>query len=130
MMPQSRPRREPPRRAEVASSCSQQRPTSLSTNPATPRPPGIVASNLRRIDKNTLRASVDLDVPAWHPRLKGCLWHVPGDNEWINFPSREWLKDGERQFADLIEITDRSVRDRFQRAALDAVHGIAEGREP
>jgi hypothetical protein len=87
--------------------------------------PGVIASNLKRIGKQTLVGYVDIEVPGWRIRFKGCLWHQKGDKEWLAFPSREWLKDGRRQFADLVEITDRSVRDRFQRAALDAVHQLA-----
>jgi hypothetical protein len=87
---------------------------------------GVVASNLRLINKNTLIGAVDIEISAWNLRFKGCLWHRKGEREWINFPSREWIKDGERQFADLIEITDRNVRDRFQQAALAALSTITQ----
>lgn len=87
----------------------------------------IVASNLRRIGKNTLIGSVDLEIPAWRLRFKGCLWHRKGDKEWIAFPAKEWLKDGERRFNDIIEFSDRSIHDRFQAAALAAVHGLDQG---
>jgi hypothetical protein len=93
--------------------------------------PGVVASNFRRIAKNTLVGTVDIEVPAWRLKFKGCLWHQKGDKEWLAFPSREWTQEGTRHFADLIEITDRSIRDRFQRAALAAVHAIAkQGEDP
>jgi hypothetical protein len=87
--------------------------------------PGVIASNLKRIGKNTLVGTVDIEAPAWRIRFKGCLWHQKGDKQWLAFPGREWVKDGQRQFADLVEITDPSVRDRFQRAALDAVNQLA-----
>lgn len=89
----------------------------------------LVASNLRRIGKNTLVGTVDLEVPAWRIRFKGCLWHRKGGKEWIAFPSREWLRDGQRHFADLVQFTDRTVHDRFQEAALAAVHAIANTNE-
>jgi hypothetical protein len=89
---------------------------------------GVVASNLRHIGKNTLVGSVDLEVPAWRIRFKGCLWHRKGEREWVNFPGREWHDGGgERRFADLIELTDRSVHQRFQAAAIAAIHAIAGG---
>ena len=92
------------------------------------REPGVRASNLRRIEKNTLRATVDIEVPAWRLKFKGCCWHRKGDKEWIAFGAREWVnKAGDRQFADRVEITDRDVRDCFQSAALRAVHELAEG---
>jgi hypothetical protein len=89
---------------------------------------GVVASNFRPIGKNTLIGSCDLTIPAWKARWKGCLWHRRGDKEWIAFGAREWTdRNGTKQYADLFEFTDRVVHDRFQRAALDAVHAIACG---
>lgn len=88
--------------------------------------PGIVASNFRWVRKNTLQASVDLTVPAWRIKFRGCLWHQKGDRQWIAFGAREYFDQaGARQFADLIQFTDRDVHDRFQAAALTAVHAIA-----
>ena len=87
----------------------------------------IVATNLRWLHKNTLLASVDLEVPAWRLKFNGSLWHRKGNKEWIAFASREWLdKNGTRQFDDLVQFTDRVVHERFQQAALAAVHRIAE----
>jgi hypothetical protein len=90
--------------------------------------PGLIASNLRRIDKNTLIGVVDLEVPAWRLKFKGCLWHRKRDKEWLHFPGREWIdRQGNQQFADLVELTDRDIRDRFQSAALRAGLELAEG---
>jgi len=91
--------------------------------------PAIIASALRPINKNTLKASVDIAVPQWHLKFIGCLWHERGSVEWIAFPAREWLdkKTGERQFANLIEFSDEQTRKRFVAAALAAVHKLAGG---
>ena len=76
-------------------------------------------------------ATIDIEVPAWRLRLKGCLWHRKGQSEWVSFPSKEWVdRNGKRQFADLIEFTDRAVLDRFKAAALQAIHAIADKEEP
>jgi hypothetical protein len=96
--------------------------------PTDAEPPPIIASNLKRIGKNTLIGTVDLTVPRWRITFRSCLWHRRGDKEWIAFGAREWTdRSGSRQFADLIQFTDRNVHDRFQTAALDAVHAIAGG---
>jgi len=111
--------------------------TSLSSPPATERQaadahgfdgtrPAIVASNFRRIDKNTLVGSADLTVPRWNMRFRGCLWHKRGAKEWVAFAVREWLdRDGSKQYAVLVEFTDRDTHDRFQQAALAAIHRVA-----
>jgi len=95
--------------------------------------PGIIASNLRWVRKNTLQASIDLEVPAWCLKFKRCLWHRKGDKEWIAFSSAEWTDgSGAKHYADIVEITRRDVRDRFQAAALVAIHAIVNGhaRDP
>jgi hypothetical protein len=80
--------------------------------PGADREAGVRASNLRRLDKNTLRGTVDIEVPSWRLKFKGCLWHQKGEAEWLAFPAREWVnKAGDRQFADLVEITDRAVHE-------------------
>ena len=91
--------------------------------------PGVVATSFRRIDKNTLIGIVDLEIPAWKLKFKGCFWHQKGSREWIAFPSREWLKDGERHFPDLIEFTDSTVRTRFQSATLAATRRLLDRGE-
>jgi hypothetical protein len=73
-----------------------------------------------------LIGSVDLEIPRWHLVVKGCLWHRRGEREWINFPAREWVgQTGNKQYVEIIKFTDRDAADRFQAAALGAVHAIA-----
>jgi hypothetical protein len=89
--------------------------------------PGVIAANLRVINKNTLRASVDINIPRWHLIFRGCLWHEKNGKERISFPSREWIDlNGGTQYADLIQFTGPGTRERFKNAALVAVHTLAE----
>lgn len=82
--------------------------------------PALIASNFRRIDKNTLIA------PRWKIRFRGCLWHRKGNKEWVAFAAREWTdRDGNKQYAVLNEFTDHATHDRFQQAALAAIHAVA-----
>jgi hypothetical protein len=88
--------------------------------------PAIVARNLRHIGKNTLIASVDLSVPRSHVTFHGCTWHRQGSKEWINFAGRERIDEtGSKQYAVLVTIDDKPVAERFQKAALAAVHALA-----
>jgi hypothetical protein len=88
--------------------------------------PAIVAANFKRLDKNTLIGSADITVVRWKLTFRGCLWFRKGSKEWVNFPGREWLdRDGSKQFADLIKFTDRETFERFQVAALAAIHKVA-----
>jgi hypothetical protein len=86
----------------------------------------IVASNLRPINKGTLKATVDLLVDRWHLAFRGCLWFEKNGKQWIGFPSREWTNsDGDKKYAVLIEFTDKKTAERFHAAALAAVHAVA-----
>jgi hypothetical protein len=89
----------------------------------------IIASNLKLIGKNTLKATADIEVPQWRLKIRGCMWHLKNGAEWIAFPSREWVdQNNKRQFAVLLEFTDKEVERRFKGAALDAVHELAARR--
>jgi hypothetical protein len=86
----------------------------------------VVASNYKPIGKNTLIASVDLTIPRWHLTFRGCLFHRKNGREWAAFPAREWIdQPGAKQYADLIKFTDRATAERFQAAALAAIHAVA-----
>lgn len=90
----------------------------------------IVASNLRRLDKNTLLGSVDLEVLGWRLMFKGCLWHSKNGKEWVNFAAKEYTdQNGVRKYQDIIAFTDRSVHERFQAAALEAIHELEAADE-
>jgi hypothetical protein len=89
------------------------------------RPPSVVATNLKRISKNTLIGTVDLTVPRWKIIFPGCTWHRKGTKEWVNFGAREWTdRAGTKQYAVLVKFTDDETHQRFQRAALAVVHRI------
>ncbi len=48
--------------------------------------------------------------------------HEKGEARWIGLPSREWSNDaGEKQYAKLIEFTDRHIANRFRDQVLDAL---------
>jgi hypothetical protein len=52
------------------------------------------------------------------------MLHAKGEARWIGFPAREWTDaSGVKQYAKLIEFTDRETANRFRDvmlAALDA----------
>jgi hypothetical protein len=85
---------------------------------------GITASNLRRIDKGAVLASVDLTIPAWHMKIS-CLWMANEDGEWIALPSAKFTnREGKTSWQKLVEFTDEKAYKRFQDAALAAAHKL------
>jgi hypothetical protein len=105
---------DPPRRREAT------------VMPDSARP--IIASNFRWIRKGTLQATADLEIRKWRLKIHGGKWHAKDGRDWFTFPSREWVdRDGARQFAVLLEFTDKDVKRRFKEKALAAIRELGAG---
>jgi len=90
--------------------------------------PTIVASNFRWVRKNTLEAIADVEIQKCRLKTRCTMWNSKNGSEWVAFPCREWLDcDGHRQFAVLLEFSDKDVERRFKDAALTAIHAFAAG---
>jgi hypothetical protein len=97
----------------------------------------ITASDLRRIDRNTLVAFCTLRLDPSGLVLNDCSYHRKDDREWIGLPGKPQIdrdgtprKDpntGKQLYTPVVEIPDRNQRERFQQAALAAVHKLIEG---
>jgi hypothetical protein len=79
--------------------------------------PGIIATNLKLICGNGIIATVDIQVIGWKIRLRGCRWRR-GDAG-----GEERITTGP---CDSIEFLDPAIEQRFQKAALLAVRGLAQ----
>jgi hypothetical protein len=92
--------------------------------------PSIVASNFKRIDKNTLIASADLYVTKWRLTIYGVLWFRKGEKEWVGFPSKEWTDaTGAKKYFPFAKFESRDDQDRFNEMAIAAIRQIA-GDQP
>ena len=81
----------------------------------------IVVSDWKPCEKNTLRGFFSATLPSGMV-LHRLMLHVKGESRWVATPSREWSDpQGQKQFAKLIEFTDRATADRFRDAVLDAL---------
>jgi hypothetical protein len=77
-------------------------------------------SEWKAFEKNTLKGFLSLVLPSGLI-LRGCSYHQKSDARWIGLPAREYIKDGAKTWAPIVEFTDAEARQRFQRAALQAV---------
>jgi hypothetical protein len=88
-------------------------------------PPAAIASNLHSIQKNTLKAVVDIAVPKWHLKFPECMWHEKNSKLWIRFSNREWTdRQGTKKYENLVEF-NRETAPGFQAVALAAVKVLA-----
>src|SRR5262249_17804503 len=84
---------------------------------------------LRRYEKNTLRAFVDLELSGVKLVLRDCTWHEKDGQEWVSFFARSYEgSDGATHWQPLIEFAEgaKEARKQFQRQAIAAIHIFIE----
>jgi hypothetical protein len=84
--------------------------------------------NLRRYEKNTLRAFVDLELSRVGPVLGDCTWHQKDGQEWISFPARSYQGlHGVTRWQPLIEFaaSAKQEREAFRHQTLEAIRQYA-----
>jgi len=97
------------------------------------------ASDWRPLERNTLRGFFVLHLPSGLV-LHDCTLHRKDDREWVGLPGKPQIgadglprKDpntGKPLYTVIVELPDRKVRERFQAAALEAVHALLGERHP
>jgi DNA-binding cell septation regulator SpoVG len=81
----------------------------------------IIIADWKPHTKNTLRGFFSATLPSGMV-IHNVTVHEKGEARWISLPSREWTNDqGIRQFAKLIEFTDRATANKFRDQVLDAL---------
>jgi hypothetical protein len=89
---------------------------------------------LRRYEKNTLKAFVDLELSRVGLVLRDCSWHEKDGRQWVSFFARSYEgSDGATRWQPLIEFVEgaKEAREQFQKQALAAIETfIAQNPEP
>ncbi len=81
---------------------------------------GMLISDVRPLDRNTLKASFTVTLPSGMV-VHECTLHIKGDSRWVGLPARSYERNGERKWVPIIEFTDRATADRFRDAVLAAI---------
>jgi hypothetical protein len=84
---------------------------------------------LRRYEKNTVKAFVDLELSRGGLVFRDCTWHEKNGQEWISLPARSYEgDDGATRWQPLIEFTvgAKQAREQYQRHAIAAIHIFIE----
>lgn len=86
----------------------------------------IEASNFKSCPKNTLVGFVTLTLPSGLI-IHNVTIHRKGEVRWIGLPAREYIKDGAKGWAPLIEFVNTETRKKFQEAAFAAIDRLLVG---
>jgi hypothetical protein len=90
----------------------------------------ITCSDFRQVRRNTLRGFVSVTVDELKLTVHDVALHEKGDARWASLPAKPQIKDGglvkdaatgKIAYVPVLEFTDRTVRDAFSRAVIDAV---------
>jgi hypothetical protein len=75
----------------------------------------FIVSNVKRINKNTLIGSFDLQTPSGFI-FRGMMYFESHCKRWVNFPSKEFKspENGQREFFPFIDFASRDRREKFQ----------------
>ena len=95
----------------------------------------IRASDWRAMQRNTLQGFCTLHLEPSGLVLRDCSFHRRDDGrEWIGLPSKPQIdrdgnhrqdpKTGKPAYVAIVEIPDKDRRERFQAAAIAAVHAL------
>lgn len=89
--------------------------------PVPSEPQRCIALNVRRLDRNTLKGTFDLQL-ASGLLLRGCMLHLSHRHWWIGLPSRPHTSAaGAQTWTPIIDFRDRAAKDRFQAIAMAAI---------
>jgi hypothetical protein len=96
----------------------------------------IRASDFRPMERNSLRGFVTLALDPSGLVLRDCTLHRKDGKEWIGLPGKPQIDTegkhrrdpvtGKPLYTAVVEVVGREARDRFQEAALAAVHRLLD----
>ena len=88
---------------------------------ATIVPTRFRVTEYRAFEKNTLRAFISVELPSGIV-ISNLTYHKKGDSRWVSMPAQSFQKqDHSTGWKPIVDFNSKEARDRFQRAALDAI---------
>lgn len=77
--------------------------------------------NYQTLDKGVLKASFDVNIPAWSMTIYGCKFFVKGNQKWITLPTKG-IKNamGSYDYVPIIEF-EKEIMQRFKTSVLKAL---------
>jgi hypothetical protein len=86
----------------------------------------IIIADWKPHHKHTLIGFASVRLPSGMVIHKVTV-HEKGEARWVGLPSREWTNDqGVKQYAKLIEFTDRRIANKFRDQVLEALDQYLE----
>ena len=82
----------------------------------------IECKKFKPINSGTLQGFATLYIKKWGINIHNVAYHIKGAQEWINFPSKEFLnKEGEKQYLSYINFENKEHMTLFVSQATKAI---------
>lgn len=81
----------------------------------------LLIKEFKKYEKNTLKAFVTLEFLDLCLVVKDCTVHQKEGSAWIGFPGRSYEVDGETKWANILEFSNKEMKEKFQVAAVAVV---------
>lgn len=62
-------------------------------------------NNIKKINKGNLLYKFDLEFEGWGLTIRECLLLNGSNGQWISYPSKQYEKDGEKKYYNLVVFT-------------------------
>lgn len=81
----------------------------------------IECINFRTQTSGALLGFADFFVPKMGLEIKGCTLFQKNGRRWLNLPSKEYEKDGEKKYAPIVKFREKEHQEAFATAAIKAI---------
>lgn len=71
--------------------------------------------------KGCLQGFASFYVDKWGVEIHGCTLNMKNGSRWVNFPSKEYEKDGQKKYQPLVRFKDKNLQNKFGELAKDAI---------
>ena len=81
----------------------------------------ITCIYFKKFDKGTLKGFANFFIEKMGMEFFGFTLHEKDGKKWLNFPSKEYDKEGDKKFAPYFRFKEKNHYYEFQRQALKAI---------
>jgi len=81
----------------------------------------IKCTKFRSFQKGNLQGFASLLIEKWNLQINDCTLCMKDGKRWVNLPSKEYEKDGEKRYQPILVFKDPALKERFSESAKKAI---------
>lgn len=88
----------------------------------------IKVTDFKPIKKGALQGTFNLYLPDYDLTVRDCKWMHSNGNSWVNYPSREYEKDGQKKYFSYL-FFGQEMQPKIQAECLKQLASVAKEKE-